>query len=332
MKSASAQASTSLSADERSALLALCVRAAQADGAEHAAEDAEINRIIESLGAVRPSVSLVAAPLSSLAARLQSQESRELAYQMAVCICDADDALGSAEKRFLDELRSELGLAAGTASAFRKEAEALAGVPLASAGAAPPVIAELPATARSADPETDRVILNAAILCGALELLPDRLASMAIIPLQMKLVYRIGKQHGHTLDRGHIRDFLATAGIGLTSQVVERYALNMLGGLAARVSGKLLGRVGGSMVGKLGKAAARQAISSGFSFATTYALGQAARQYYAGGRKFSAVRLQELFSSSLAEAKSLQARYAPQIQERARAINPSELLRLVRQQ
>ena len=59
------------------------------------------------------------------------------------------------------------------------------------------------------------MILNYAILNGALELLPESLATMAIIPLQMKMVYRIGKTYGFELDRGHIKDFLATAGVGI---------------------------------------------------------------------------------------------------------------------
>ena len=53
------------------------------------------------------------------------------------------------------------------------------------------------------------MILNAAIMNGALELLPQSLASMAIIPLQMKLVYRIGTEYGYELDRGHVKDLLA---------------------------------------------------------------------------------------------------------------------------
>jgi len=42
----------------------------------------------------------------------------------------------------------------------------------------------------------------------------------ADIPLQMKMVYRIGKSYGFDLDRGHIKDFLATAGVGMASQYV----------------------------------------------------------------------------------------------------------------
>ena len=60
---------------------------------------------------------------------------------------------------------------------------------------------------------------------------PQSLASMAIIPLQMKMVYRIGKAHGFELDRGHIKDLLATLGVGLTSQYVEQFGRKLLGGL-----------------------------------------------------------------------------------------------------
>ncbi len=45
------------------------------------------------------------------------------------------------------------------------------------------------------------MILNYAVVNGALELLPDTLASMAILPLRMKLVFRIGKSYGYELDR-----------------------------------------------------------------------------------------------------------------------------------
>ena len=77
----------------------------------------------------------------------------------------------------------------------------------------------------------DRMIPNDAILNGALELLPNSLATMAIIPLQMKMVCRIGKSYGYELDRGHIKDFLATAGLGMVSQYVEQVGIRLLGSL-----------------------------------------------------------------------------------------------------
>ena len=117
--------------------------------------------------------------------------------------------------------------------------------------------------------ELDKMILNYSILNGALELLPQTLASMAIIPLQMKMVYRVGKTYGYELDRGHIKDLLATLGVGLTGQYVEQIGRKLIGGLLKTVGGGLLGGLGSVATG------------AGFSFATTYALGQVAKQYYA---------------------------------------------------
>ena len=77
--------------------------------------------------------------------------------------------------------------------------------------------------------EQDKAILNYALLAGALELLPQSRASMAIIPLQIKRVYGIGKAHGGALDQGHIKQFVAAAGVGLTSQPVEQFGRSLLG-------------------------------------------------------------------------------------------------------
>ncbi|HRI93754.1 MAG TPA: GTPase, partial [Accumulibacter sp.] len=169
------------------------------------------------------------------------------------------------------------------------------------------------------DAEIDQAILNASILNGALELLPESLSTMAIIPLQMKLVYRVGKSYGFELDRGHIKDFLATLGVGLTSQYLEQAGRKLLGGL--------LGKIGGGFLRGLGK----QAVSSGMSFASTYALGHVARRYYAGGRSFSSEMLRSSFDSMLGEAKSLHRRYLPEIQARARTLDSAKIIDMVRQ-
>ena len=55
-----------------------------------------------------------------------------------------------------------------------------------------------------------------------------------------------------------------------------------------------------------------------------------ARRYYAGGRTLSAAMLQEAFSSLLGEAKNLQSRYLPEIEQRARSLDVSEVLRSIR--
>src|SRR5262249_44745322 len=115
---------------------------------------------------------------------------------------------------------------------------------------------------------TDKMILNSAILTGALELLPHSLATMAIIPVQLRMVYRIGQQHGFELSRGHIQDFLATVGVGLTSQMVEGFARKLMRNVARTLGGRLLGGVASTATG------------SAVAFGTTYALGQVAKKYY----------------------------------------------------
>ncbi|PWB67511.1 MAG: GTPase [Holophagae bacterium] len=301
---------------ETRAILSICLMAAFADGTKDEREREQVRRVAATLTgdsaadltAISRDVLLKRSALEETAAALGSPELRQLAYEMAVGVCDADEARSAAESEFLDRLRGALDLSPSAIEPFHAEAKALAAEPVAVPAAAPsPQSAEL-----------DRMILNSAILNGALELLPQTLATMAIIPLQMKMVYRIGKTYGFELDRGHIKDFLATVGVGLSSQYLERFGRRLAGGL--------FGTIGGSLGRRLGSAAA----GSAFSFATTYALGQVAKNYYAGGRTLDAQRLKEAFASLLGEAKTLEARYLPEIRERARTINPASLLDLVR--
>ena len=239
---------------ETRAIVSLSLLAAFVDGEKHERERAEIKRIAEGLsqadGVQLPmlyqDVLMKRVSLASVAGELKSSEARQLAYEMAVCVCDADGAQSEAERLFLTDARTALGLDTPAATQFAQQAEEIAAVPLAPAVAA----AAAPAVDSAA---LDQAILNAAILNGALELLPETLSTMAIIPLQMKLVYRIGKAHGYELDSGHVKDFLATVGVGLTSQYLEQAGRKLLGGL--------LGKVGGGLLGGLGK----QAVSSGMS-------------------------------------------------------------------
>jgi uncharacterized protein (DUF697 family)/tellurite resistance protein len=303
---------------EQKAILTACLMAAFADGNKHARERAEIKSIAESLAgeasinlsALVQDVLLKRVSLPALTAALSTSQSRQLAYEMAVCVCDADGAQSPAEREFLITLRDALGVDAGTAEAFAAKAEKMAEVPIAP-------MTPVAAASTMGREEIDKAILDAAILNGAVELLPESLATMAIIPLQMRLVYRIGKSYGYELDRGHIKDFLATAGVGLTSQYLEQAGRKLLGGL--------LRGVGGGLLGGLGK----QAVSSGMSFASTYALGQVARHYYAGGRTLNAQMLRDAFSEILGEAKTLHSRYLPQMQAQARTLDAGRLLNLV---
>ncbi len=323
---------------EQQALLTVALLAAFADGAKADTEREAIRCIAESLGHESGAADLVQlyqdvllkrSTVQTAVAGLGDTSHRQLAYEMAVCVCDADGRQSAEESAFLADLKSLLGLGATETTAFEQEEAALvdasshwlpaAGTAVAAAGAAAAMT--LPVAVASDSPsaaEMDKLLLNASLLNGALELLPQSWASMAIIPLQIRMVYNIGQAHGVALDQGHIREFIAAAGVGLTSQYIEQFGRKLLGGL--------LGKVAGRMVGGMGRAATGMA----FSFATTYALGQLARHYYAGGRVMSTALLQATFQDLLAPAKQLQTQYLPQIQQTASTLDAGKVLAMVR--
>ena len=141
---------------------------------------------------------------------------------------------------------------------------------------------------------------------------------MAIIPLQIKMVYGVGKAHGVELDQGHIKEFIAAAGVGLTSQYLEQFGRKLLGGLLGKAAGKAFGKLGSTATGMA------------FSFATTYALGQVAKSYYASGRTMSTALLRETFESLLGPAKQMQAQYLPQIQQKASTLDMSQVMSMIK--
>ncbi|MFP5443575.1 MAG: YcjF family protein, partial [Betaproteobacteria bacterium] len=232
----------------------------------------------------------------------------------------------------LSGLKTTLQLGAPQTDAFDREADAIVDVaekavplsvpvssPIAFPGAAAAATATAAADPSSAsDAELDKSILNYALLNGALELLPQSWASMAIIPMQVKMVYGIGKAHGVELDQGHIKEFIAAAGVGMTSQYLEQFGRKLLGGL--------LGKAAGRTIGGLGSAATGMA----FSFATTYALGQVAKRYYAGGRVMSTAMLRDTFQNLLGPAKQMQSQYLPQIQQKAATLDAGKIMAMVR--
>ena len=318
--------------DEQKAILTLALMAALADGGNDDTEREALKGIAGSLAgegatalpAAYQDVLMKRVTRADAARVLTSPESRQLAFEMAVCVCDADGVQSPAERAFLDELRAELGLDAGQAQAFVERAESIA------AAAAESVPAAAVATGAAAaggtapvvgapdEAQIDQRILSAAIRNGALELLPESLATMAVIPLQMKLVHEIGRAYGYDLESGQLKDLLATLGVGLSSQYVEQIGRKLLGGI--------LGAVGGGLLRGLGK----QAVSSGMGFASTYALGQVAKRYYAGGRTLAPEMLKETFQAMLGEAKKLESRYAGDMQAQARNLDTRQLVDLVR--
>ena len=303
--------------EDQKAILAITLLAAFADGAKDDREREEVRRIAESLATASPAIDLRALyqdvllkrfGLDQAVAVLSDVGLRHYAYEMALCVCEADGQTTTAERRFLDQLKVSLGLGDDQAQAIEREVD-------------PIVAATSTVTASSAgssNAELDQSILNYALLNGALELLPQSWASMAIIPLQIKMVYGIGQEHGVTLDQGHIKEFIAAAGVGLTSQYLEQFGRKLLGGLLGKVAGKTTGKIGRAATGMM------------FSFATTYALGHLAKRYYAGGRQMNGELLREAYQSLLDPAKELQTRYLPQIEQKAATLDASQVMAMIR--
>jgi hypothetical protein len=109
-------------------------------------------------------------------------------------------------------------------------------------------------------------------------------------------------------------------GVGLTSQVFEGFTRQLIGGFARRLAGGLVGGL------------VQEATGSAVAFASTYAIGEVARKYYASGRTLTGAQLKDVFSTMLANGRSMQGRYSGDILQRSRQVNLSELLPLARQQ
>ena len=328
-----------MQAQDQKAILAIALQAAFADGTKDDREREEIRRMADSLASASSAVDLRALYQDVLLKRftldhavtaLTDEGLRHYAYEMALCVCEADGRTTDAERQFLNTLKTRLGLGDAQAQGIEREVDPFVdpvGVPAATAASTAMAVSTTPPTqtattpaATANDAALDKSILNYALLNGALELLPQSWASMAIIPLQVKMVYGIGQAHGVNLDQGHIKEFIAAAGVGLTSQYLEQFGRKLLGGL--------LGKVAGKTVGGLGRAATGMA----FSFATTYALGQLAKRYYAGGRVMSTDVLRDTFQGLLGPAKQLQTQYLPQIQQKAATLDAGQGMAMVRGQ
>ena len=303
---------TALTTPETESILTVCLMASFADGDKHEREREQMKKITDSLAseqidvtALYQKVLLNRPDVATVAEGLVTPGSRQLAYEMAVCVCDADDVCNPAEQQFLDQLRTALGLATTATQPADAETAALATIPVASPA---PALAE----------ETGAMILRYAIVGGALELLPQTMATLAILPLQSKMVYRIGQQRGHSLDRKSIAEFMATVGIGLASQVFESFARRLTKGLGRTVAGKLGGKIGDAVGG------------IAMSFASTYALGHLAQIYYDSGRTLGIETLKAKYPPLLAEGKELAQKYTTQITQQSQQLQGAGLSSLLK--
>ena len=297
---------------DRNAIIAVALMAALADGHATAEEKRELQSAMSKAGLadlddLTMRITSGQLRLQDVAARLSGEQARREAYAMAVLVCDSDGPTNAAETGFLAGLRKALGLSEASVSEFVQKTAAVSSAAGAATG---PVATGTPPSPAG----LDELILQQAIITGALEILPDRLANLAIIPLQLRLVYQIGQAHGQQMDANQIRDLAGTLGIGAAAQVMEGAVRKLLGGAASSILGGLLGGTAGLAAG------------AAVSFASTYALGHVAKQYYAQGRRLSTADLRALFARFQEEAKALYPKVQSQVQSQASSLNVQKLL------
>ena len=307
------------------AFLTIALMAALADGANDDRERAALKSLAGRLGEGRIDLTDVyddvlvrKISIADAVRPLTTTEARRQAYETAVAVADADGVHSPAEGAFLRDLAAALGLPAQEAQGYVAQADAVAAAAgVAGASGAEPV-RQVQGHVMPDVAALDKQIVNASVTNAALELLPESLASMAILPLQVRLVYQIGKAYGYELDQGHIKEFVATLGVGLTGQYLEQFGRKLLGGLL------------GAVLGGVGRGVGHQTASSGMAFATTWALGQLAKQYYGGGRTLDAAKLKAAFAPLLEQGQGLIGRYGGEIAERARTIDVRNLPALIK--
>lgn len=287
-------------------IITLAALAANADGALRQEERVSILSAAERLGMAGDDPRLHGAiegsgDVAQLAHSLSDDEARVAAYDVAAAVCHADGAPNARESAFLAALSRELGAVAAdddAAAAMRAAARTASTAPAGRTGS-----------------DIETFILDQAMLAGAAELLPHRFAALAILPLQLRMVYTIGQRRGQPLDMDQAKDLVAVLGIGAMGHALEGVVRGVLGDVGRGLLGGLLGSAAGAAGGVA------------VTFATTYALGHAAEQYYAQGRSLDTADLKALFARFQEEANTVFPRVEARVRELASGNSVESLLR-----
>jgi tellurite resistance protein/uncharacterized protein (DUF697 family) len=304
-------------------IITIAAYAALADGQNDESERTALLSTASTLG-IKNADDVIARAMAggidthTLAQRLSTGEARRTAYDVAVAIVRADGSTNEREAAFLEALAQSLGPDA--ASAVENARAVASAIPPIAPMPIPPPTGDAAATGAaagtpgSAPGALDDWILDQAMLAGALELLPDRLATLAVLPTQLRMVYSIGQKHGQSLDLAQAKDLAGALGIGAAAQVMEGVVRRTLGGLAGGLLGGLLGGAAGNVGG------------GAVTFVSTYALGHVADRYYAQGRSLSMADLKQLFERFKGEANTLYPRVQDRIRQRASGKSLSDLM------
>ena len=328
---------------EEQALLNLAMHAAMADGGASSDERNALEKLCQDyhqLGVPMPSADAAvrAGMVKELAAKFKGSAYAKLAFEACVVVCDSDGNQGPEEKAFLDGLKQDLGLDAPVAQAVQAVLQSvvvppavaapvagvsvptpaattpLPGFPLpavapllkpilAQVGApVAPVTAKPPATARDLEP----LILDRALLTGALDKIPEGYATMAVGQTQIRMVDAIARAMGQPSDRDQASAFIASLGIGQAAQAVEGFFAKALKGL-------------------LGKGTPPPS-----AYATTYALGRTACQNFVKPGAIATADLKERFELFRQRGQALLVENEAAIRQLATQITVTNLPGMIR--
>src|SRR5512136_676760 len=134
---------------EKSALLAIAIHAAFADGAPADPEREQIRRVADGLAgggsqglpSACQSVLVEKRSVEEAAEALETPEARRFAYEMAVAVAEADGVRTQEERAFLERLRGILGIDTAPAAELERQTQAILAAPVppdSSSPASPP--------------------------------------------------------------------------------------------------------------------------------------------------------------------------------------------------
>lgn len=293
---------------EQQAILSIALMAALADGQQSDAETASLSAITKEFGEdLFSEVASGDVTLESQVALLTTPEAKQQALETAIAVCHADGSANEAETEFLANLRTALKLPNDAAQTTQQQAHEMATTSVSTPMSGATTVTD------GAD-ALENLILSHSVIAGALQLLPQGLANLAVLPVQTKMVYQIADKYGHKPSKENITDLLAVVGVGIASQVVGGIARGLLRGVA----GRLMGGVAGA------------AADAAVTFGTTFALGGVARKYYEQNRKINADEIKAVFKERLEQGKQLYSKYSGQVAEKAKSLNTSDITAMMR--
>ncbi len=253
---------------------------AKADGATSSDELKRLESCLEGAplptGITIPSILAETPDLEKQLALLTSPECREQTFQAAFAVAHVDGQCSTGEQKILDRMCANWNLP--------KEDPALLGrlVREVKDTVLPSNIQAVPdAGKRKAEIQSDT--LKYSILSGVLGAFPvpglSLATDMAVVGIQVKLVRDIGQRWGHTVDQKAANSILTGLGLGTGARIAVNTLLKFV-----PVAGVVWG--------------------ASTSFASTWALGEVANQYFEAGAKTDISTYREAFRKASGEGQA----------------------------